>query len=313
MNWEAKVLDFTLYAFGPLSTSEWKLWSVDRDFSPGNGMCPENAVDPLVWSSPQSCGAQYCDNAAGQGNYSRTFRLGPSGNGSLTLNGSTENGFDFVEVRNATGGLLFRESGVFSNRTINITNSPTVRVQLFSDYMVTDVGLSARLTRSDPQVMSVQSDPAWRATRAIGASDQNSWYLPEFEGVASWAPVQTRAGLKSSPWGATQNQTGPFDQSDANAAHWIWPAGVNQTNAPVEVVYMRRAFIAGKTSYTVDLRCDNSCTLYLDGEVVVNNSNFEISTRSTILTEVGRVHTFALVAANGGGAPNPAGVRLMAR
>lgn len=95
-----KVVDFTLYEFGPLASFSWELWNESVDFR-GEGLCPDLDTAGLRFATPIGCKTVsgedgYCPKAEDADGYdaSKTYseRLytGPSGCGTLIIDGNLE-------------------------------------------------------------------------------------------------------------------------------------------------------------------------------------------------------------------------------
>jgi hypothetical protein len=153
-----EIFSFTIVRIPAAWSNTWMLFQHTYDFANGPGMCTPPPADGLgvgaTWNSPRVTGcndwsgaASYCNNANGTGSYTAAFARPANTCGALVINGQTETSFDFVTVRDANGNQLIRESGVFSNRRVNVCANATGRsatVVLTTDLSVIAPGVSVR-------------------------------------------------------------------------------------------------------------------------------------------------------------------------
>jgi hypothetical protein len=151
-----EIFSFTIVRIPPAWTNTWMLFQSTYDFANGPGICPNAPPAPLAtWNTPKVTGcndwsgaASYCNNANGEGGYRTTFTRAANTCGSLVINGATEGGYDFVQVLDANGNQLIRESGTFSNRRVNVCANGAglaATVRFTSDYSVIAPGVSVRM------------------------------------------------------------------------------------------------------------------------------------------------------------------------
>ena len=150
-----EIFSFTIVRIPAAWSNTWMLFNSSYDFANGPGMCvPPGLGVGATWNSPKVSGCTdwsgaltYCNNAPGTGSYTADFTRPANTCGALVINGSTEQGYDFVSVLDGNGNQLIRESGAFSNRRINVcagANGRAATVRLTSDFSVLAPGVSVR-------------------------------------------------------------------------------------------------------------------------------------------------------------------------
>src|ERR1035441_10632740 len=148
-------------------------------------------------------------------------------------------------------------------------------------------------------VSSASTTPAFASERSRGDATRRS------------SAGRTRTGRR----GAMRNATEMPDAETAlEHAKWIWyREGTSEVSAPVGKRYFRRSFTlegkAGIESALVSMTADNSFELWVNGREVGRGDNFHeaavLDIKPMLLTGV---NVLAVVAENGGTAPNPAGL-----
>lgn len=116
-------------------------------------------------------------------------------------------------------------------------------------------------------------------------------------------PVYNLGAYNMSPWNLT---AGSFPDT---TARWIWNTSGAHTSAPVNVSVQLQYIFFSNTWYTgkIYTTADNSSTVYLNGQVVIQTSNFNNSYTVDVSIVYG-YNYFIIDASNGGTTENPAGV-----
>src|SRR2546428_5031463 len=148
------------------------------------------------------------------------------------------------------------------------------------------------------QTKLVTSSNVWYWTKnqpGSGWNAQLNWPLSAW----SLAPVvQTYGG---SPWGTT---TGWQDTT----AKWIWWNPDAATSSTLDTVWFRTILtLPVPTSINIEVRTDDSFTLYLDGNQYLTGNNWQVRYTSTGIPLQSGSHVLAVMAGNIGG---PAGLLL---
>lgn len=167
---------------------------------------------------------------------------------------------------------------------------------LKTDDSVSQTGLTVKLELQEGAESAIYSDEKWWSTRRHPDDYSATWKLLEGDPDHDFFYRSVTAGaLNSAPWYG--RPVAPFDTSDASKAKWIWSDYITPSGANT-YAYFRRPFLAAKNHYTGQVRCDNDCQVYLDGELVANNSNWAVPTTFEIDTGAMRMHLLAIRALN---------------
>ena len=192
-------------------------------------------------------------------------------------------------------------SGNFSNTRFRfcphhneLEDNRWIDLFLKTDDAGTSTGLTVKLELQEGAESAIYSDDKWFAMRIDESLLQSSWRLLEGDSKALFRRAYASGSLYSDPWYG--RPIAPFDWSDSAKAKWIWWGST--LNSYAGYAFFRRPFLAAKGSYTAAVRCDNECEVYLDGQKVATNKNWDSPTVFTVTTEPLHMHMLAIKARN---------------
>lgn len=214
---------------------------------------------------------------------------------------------EFSQSQLADGlGTVF--SGDFNNTRLRFCGrTPGLNKLTFAvitDQDVESEGVTLKLELDEGQESAIYSDDQWTVAKGTLPVDDDgdAWNTLDWDRSSRhFRGYAQEMGVFSgtAPWYA--GATAPFDATDAATAQWIWAAHSDAASIPAETVYFRRPFMAAKDSYTGHVRCDDNCTVYLDGAAVATVAAWDSLGTFTINTQPGAMHLITVQATNTGG------------
>jgi hypothetical protein len=216
--------------------------------------------------------------------------------------GSAEEGEDpNVRLSKWNGTLEYSAlSGDFSNTRVRFCGPNILNLWFATDESVALSGLSVKLETDEGEEPAVYSDARWDAATGVPNSiNGTDWKSREFEGADMWFSTKAQVSgetMAASPWWASP--VAPFTASDAAKAKWIWAPFQTKEGIPATNVRFRRPFLASKNTYTAQVRCDNSCRIYLDGKQVATTKDWWTPVTFNLTTQKGNMHMLAVEATN---------------
>lgn len=194
-------------------------------------------------------------------------------------------------------------SGQFNETRFTYCPSDTSReryryIDMFlkTDASTSLTGLTVKMESQEGAESAVYSDERWWAVDLPNHDrfTTDDWKFKDGDPNRDFRRATSAGTLYSAPWYATASS--PFDANDAHQAKWIWAS--NPSTAPYGWVSFRRPFLAAKSSYSVQLRCDNECKVYIDGKAVGGNKAWNVPSNFTVTTDINRMHMIAVEARN---------------
>lgn len=156
------------------------------------------------------------------------------------------------------------------------------------------------------------TDASWRTTAAntVSYSDVDYYQSPDWQGARTIASYNS-----GTPWSAPSDWA--TITGDLTTA-WIGSSSnFSGNNYPFNsYTYFRSTeegnYLTATSELRVSVACDDSCTVYLDGNPVLNSSG-PTQTSTTLITVPAGYHKFGIKLYNGGASNNPAGFLLSVR
>ncbi|MBS0264943.1 MAG: DUF1553 domain-containing protein [Planctomycetes bacterium] len=111
---------------------------------------------------------------------------------------------------------------------------------------------------------------------------------------------------------ANRNSSAPGDDRPLlTRAKWLWSRAEALQAAPPQTIYLRQSWslTARPARAVATITADNACELFINGKSLAKSDNWNVPVQADVTAAlVAGKNVIAIKAANGGGAPNPAGV-----